>query len=192
VSSSGSMDFADATKVVSEHFERIGKRMFAEGLVGANFGNMSARLREGFCITRSGSYLDAPGESIFVPLDGAVPDHASSEYPIHRKIYKETPYKAVIHAHPPYAIARSMSEESIEPIDYEGIMFTPHIPVVEGACGSDGLADRVAEMLKDSKVVIVRGHGTFAAGKNLDEAYIHTSLVEHSCRILILTKAQRG
>jgi L-fuculose-phosphate aldolase len=35
-------------------------------------------------------------------------------------------------------------------------------------------------------VVIARGHGTFAAGKTLDEAYVFTSLAEHSCLVLSL------
>jgi L-fuculose-phosphate aldolase len=30
------------------------------------------------------------------------------------------------------------------------------------------------------------GHGMFAEGKTLDEAYVLTSLAEHSCRILAL------
>jgi L-fuculose-phosphate aldolase len=34
--------------------------------------------------------------------------------------------------------------------------------------------------------VLVHGHGTFTAGRTLDEAYILTSLAEHSCRVLWL------
>jgi len=46
----------------------------------------------------------------------------------------------------------------------------------------------VAGILARSKLVIVRGHGTFAAGKSLDEAYQFTSLAEHSCRVLALKR----
>ena len=43
----------------SGEFERIGKRLFAEHLVGGNFGNISVRKGdEGFFIKRTGAYLD--------------------------------------------------------------------------------------------------------------------------------------
>ena len=39
-------------------FEWIGKRLFAENLVGAGFGNLSVRKGdEGFFIKRTGAYL---------------------------------------------------------------------------------------------------------------------------------------
>ena len=58
----------------SGEFERIGKRLFAEHLVGGNFGNISARKGdEGFFIKRTGAYLDVAGALVFVPLQGDVP-----------------------------------------------------------------------------------------------------------------------
>jgi L-fuculose-phosphate aldolase len=168
-------------------FERIGKRLFAEGLVSANFGNMSVRKGdEGFFIKRAGAYLDIPGAPIFVPLEGSAPKEASSEYRVHRAVYKKSPHAAVIHAHPPYAVAISLVFDEVIPKDSEEEMFCPMIPVVQGRPGTDELAERVAQGLKFAPVVIARGHGTFAAGKTLDEAYMFTSLAEHSCRVLIL------
>ncbi|MGD0080594.1 MAG: aldolase [Methanoregula sp.] len=169
----------------AREFERIGKRLFAEHLVGGNFGNMSVRKEdEGFFVTRTGEYLDVLPEPVFVPLDGPVPEHASSEFRVHREIYRNTPYKAVVHAHPPAAIAASLVMDTIIPEDSEGLMFCPVIPVVPGAPGSQEIADNVVRALADSKLIVVRGHGTFAAGRTLDEAYVYTSLAEHSCRVL--------
>ena len=37
-------------------------------------------------------------------------------------------------------------------------------------------------------VVIARWHGTFTAGKDLDQAYLFTSLAEHCCKVLQYTK----
>ena len=59
------------------------------------------------------------------------------------------------------------------------------------SCGSQALADAVAEALCSSKVVIAKGHGTFAAGKSLDEAYLFTSLAEHCCKVLYLLKTMQ-
>lgn len=168
-------------------FERIGKRLVAEHLIGGNFGNMSIRKGdEGFFIKRSGTYLDNPGELVFVPMEGNAPKEASSEYRVHRAVYKTSPCMAVVHAHPPHTVALSLVCDEVIPQDSEGEMFCPIITVVQGSPGTDVLAMRVAEGLARAPVVIARGHGTFAAGKTLDEAYTFTSLAEHSCRVLAL------
>ena len=170
-------------------FKLIGSRLFAEHLVGGNFGNMSRREGDrGFLIKRTGAYLDDPGEYVFVPFGGDVPQDASSEYRVHRAVYKRTPHLAIVHAHPPFAVAASLVMDSVIPLDSEGEMFCPLIPVVAGDPGSQALADNVADALVHSKLVIARGHGTFAAGKTLDEAFQLTSLAEHACKVLALKK----
>ncbi len=169
----------------SGEFERIGKRLFAEHLVGGNFGNISMRRGDdGFYIKRSGAYLDVAAEPVFVPLKGTVPHGASSEYRVHRETYRKTPHRAIVHAHPPAAVAISLVRNEVRPEDSEGKMFCPLIPVVCGEPGSQDLADAVADTLTNVKLVIARGHGTFAAGRTLDEAYLYTSLAEHACRVL--------
>jgi len=170
-------------------FERVGKRLFAEHLVGGNFGNISVREKDrGFYIKRTGAYLDEPGDPVFVPFEGAVPAVASSEYRVHLAVYKKTGYTAIVHAHPPYVVAASLVVDEIRPLDSEGIMFCPLIPVVAGEPGTQGLADAVAGMMQSHRMVIARGHGTFAAGANLDEAFQLTSLAEHACRVIAFRK----
>ena len=171
----------------TDEFMRIGKRLFAEHLVGGNFGNISIRQdTRGFLIKRTGAYLDDPGEPVYVPLDGEVPKGASSEYRVHREVYRRTRHSAVVHAHPPTAVALSLVRNTIIPEDSEGVMFCPQIRVVTGAPGSEEIADNVATALSAGNLVIVRGHGTFAAGKDLDEAFLYTSLGEHACRVIAI------
>jgi L-fuculose-phosphate aldolase len=171
----------------SLEFERIGKRLFAEHLVGGNFGNISIRKgNDGFFIKPTGAYLNIATELVFVPLDGDVPETASSEYRVHREVYRKTNHTAIVHAHPPFAVAASLVMDKIAPEDSEGVMFCPEIPVIYGAPGSQEIADAVVKVLSHSNLVIAKGHGTFGAGKTLDEAYVFTSLAEHSCRVLAL------
>jgi len=171
----------------SLEFERIGKRLFAEYLVGGNFGNISIKKgNDGFFIKPTGAYLNVATELVFVPLEGAVPETASSEYRVHREVYRKTNHVAIVHAHPPFAVAASLVMDKIVTEDSEGQMFCPEIPVIHGAPGSQEIADAVVNVLSRSNLVIARGHGTFAAGKTLDEAYVFTSLAEHSCRVLAL------
>jgi L-fuculose-phosphate aldolase len=169
----------------SGEFERIGKRLFFEHLVGGNFGNVSVREGDsGFYIKRTGAYLDVATEPVFVPMTGNVPPEASSEFRVHREVYRKTPHLAIVHAHPPVAVALSLIRDNVIPEDSEGRMFCPVIPVVSGEPGSQEIADTVSHALVSSKLVLARGHGTFAAGKTLDEAYLYTSLAEHACRVL--------
>ena len=171
----------------SLEFERIGKRLFAEHLVGGNFGNISIKKgNDGFFIKPTGAYLNVATELVFVPLEGDVPETASSEYRVHREVYRKTNHTAIVHAHPPFAVAASLVMDKIVPEDSEGEIFCPEIPVIPGAPGSQEIADAVVNVLSRSNLVIARGHGTFAAGKTLDEAYVFTSLAEHSCRVLAL------
>lgn len=179
---------------IRDQFSTIGRRLFSENLIGGNFGNMSAR--EGvdqFLITRTGSYLDDPGELVLVPLQGEVPSHASSEWKVHRSIYERTPgVQAIVHAHPPYSVAASIVMDELIPLDSEGKMFCPKIQIVNGDPGTQDLADQIAEALSKAQVCIARGHGTFATGETLQEAYLYTSIVEHASRIISLIPSFRS
>jgi len=46
----------------------------------------------------------------------------------------------------------------------------------------------MAKLLREHRVVLVRGHGTFAASQLLEEAYYYTVVLEQSCRLLYLLK----
>lgn len=170
----------------AREFERIGKRLVDEHLIGGNFGNMSVKVENGMYITHTGSYLDMPGDLVFVPMQGDVPPDASSEYRVHREVYRRTRHRAIVHAHPPHAVAASLVIDKIVSRDSEGEMLCPAIAVVHGRPGTDELAQNVADALCLTNLVIARGHGTFAAGKTLDEAYLCTSLAEHTCQVLAL------
>lgn len=170
----------------NKEFEIIGKRLFNEGLVGGNFGNISLRTDEGFLITKSGSYLDESDDLKFVSKDGVPETGASSEWRVHHESYRLTGKGAIVHAHPAFSVAASFYYNEIIPEDSEGKMLCPVIPVVTGEPGTDVLAGNVSEGLRISPVVIAKGHGTFAAGIDLKEAYLLTSIAEHACKIIYL------
>ncbi len=177
---------------VGKIFSRIGRYLFSDHLVGGNFGNMSMLEGDGYFITHTGSYLDAdPAEIVLMPKNGRVTPGASSEWRVHTAVYNMSEHQAIVHAHPQFSVAMSLLHDRIHTIDSEGQLLAPEIAVAEGACGTQDLADAVAEGLAHAHVVIAKGHGTFAAGKNLDEAYLYTSLAEHSCKVLYLTELQK-
>jgi L-fuculose-phosphate aldolase len=64
------------------------------------------------------------------------------------------------------------------------------IPVVteEFASGTPEMANKVANALKNYKIIMLRGHGSFAIGQTLDEAFHWSSTLEESCQIELATK----
>jgi L-fuculose-phosphate aldolase len=182
-----SIDIADQ---VRGEFTKVGSRLITEHMVGGNFGNISIkRSEDGFLITRTGAYLDDPGEPVFVPIFGEVPASASSEWRVHRSVYQNTRHRAIVHAHPPYSVSASIVLDEVIPLDSKGKMFCPIIPIAHGEPGTQELADDIAECLALAPVCIACGHGTFAAGKTLEEGYLYTFLAEHACQVLSLTRS---
>lgn len=62
------------------------------------------------------------------------------------------------------------------------------IPIVEGESGSIELAESASSALKKHNVFIAKRHGVFAAGKNMEEAYVYICLVEQACKIKYFTE----
>ena len=179
-----------------EDLERFGKRLARDGLVRSSSGNMSIRVEDKIFITTSGSMLDELDEINIVEIDlysSEFYDRASRESIVHCEIYKKTPSLAVIHARPPFAVVLSLlMDGSVEPMDIEGKHFFDTIPIVNGGTGSTELAEAVGETLNDFNGLIVRGHGTFTAGKNVEEAYLTTCAIEYSCKISYHYKLAMG
>ena len=171
-------------------FQTVGYDLFIAGLNNSHSGNMSVRANRMMAITRSGSMLHRLDYNDIVEtlIDGedAETARASRERPVHRAIYLQTGAQAIVHAHPPQLIALSFFTDKFEPVDAEGRYFFPvGIAVVEvvNAIASEEVAAKIAPLLRNSPVVIVRGHGTFAVGSTLEEGFHSTSSLEHSARI---------
>lgn len=172
-----------------EEFQRIGRDIFLSGLVSSHGGNMSIRLGDRLIITRRGSQLGQLTEKDIVEMglegDDSNSELASSEAPVHRAIYLNTDALAVVHAHPRVAIALSLVEDEIIPVDTEGAYLSPKIPVISSEIATGApVAGPVAAALKQHKIVMVRGHGCFAIGPNLEEAYKLVSCLEESAQVL--------
>jgi L-fuculose-phosphate aldolase len=172
----------------------FGKKLVAYGLTSSRFGNISVRSASKIIITCTGSMLDELDANQIVEVDMAGPCDldkiASSETCVHRAVYRNTDAQAIIHTHSPFAVSLSLlGSEIIKPIDSEGIIFLGDMPVVDGHFGTDELARNVSTALQSHKACIARGHGVFAAGKNLVEAYTAASMAEHSAKVKYLVKA---
>src|SRR5512139_98978 len=179
---------------IYEMFREIGRDIYVADMVSSHGGNLSIRLGDRVIIKRRGAMLGnlKPHDLIETGLeknDSGV-TLASTELLIHRTIYMATPALAICHCHPRTAIAFSLSRDELVPIDNEASYLLKRVPVVteEFASGTPQMAHKVAEALKDYKIIMLRGHGSFATGQTLDEAFHWSSTLEESCQIELAAK----
>lgn len=180
--------------MITSRFQEIGRDLFARGLVSSHTGNLSIRLGDNLIITRRGSQLGCLQEQDLIETGIFKNDRltplASTELAVHRAIYRTTSALAVIHAHPPHSIALSMKEREIVPNSAEGYNTVGVVPVLgrDMEVKPGGMADIIAEALKKSRIIMVHGHGTFATGQLLEEAFNYTTALEENCQVICLLK----
>jgi len=181
--------------MILSQFQTVGRDLFAQGLVSSHTGNLSIRLGDRLIVTRRGSRLGCLQESDLIETginknDRSTP-LASTELAVHRAIYRETPASAIVHAHPPHAVALSLAESEIVPSDTEGLSLLGQVPVLGWHMDvkPGGLADIISQALKHCRIVMVHGHGSFAIGQLLEEAHGCTTMLEESCQVICLCKS---
>ncbi len=180
---------------IFEQFRDIGRDCFLAGLVSSHAGNMSVRVGDRLVITRRGSMLGRlrPEDLIETGIDrdDSGIALASSEIVVHRAVYQRTAAQAVLHTHPPHGIVLSLEQDEIIPVDSEGSYLLHRVPVVavERTVGSDEMAEAISATLVEYKLCMLRGHGLFATGNLLEEAYQWSSALEASARIAYLVRS---
>ena len=184
--------------MILSQFQTVGRDLFTRGLVSSNSGNMSIRLGDSIFITRRGAMLGSLQEQDLIETgvnkNNRTTPLASTELAVHRAIYHETQALAIVHAHPPHAVALSLTEAEIIPDQSEGFALGGKIPVlgwgVEVKPG--GLSDIIPQALKEHKVIMVHGHGSFAIGQLLEEAYNITTALEEACHVHCLLRSMKA
>jgi L-fuculose-phosphate aldolase len=179
---------------IYEMFREIGRDLYIANMISSHGGNLSIRLGNRVVIKRRGAMLGSlkPHDLIETGLeknDSGVA-LASTELLVHRTVYLRTPALAIVHCHPRTAIAFSLSRDEIVPIDNEASYLLKKVPVIaeEFASGTPEMAKKVAVALQDYKIIMLRGHGSFATGQTLDEAFHWSSTLEESCQIALAAK----
>lgn len=180
--------------MILSQFQTMGRDLFARGLVSSHSGNLSIRLGDRIIITRRGSMLNCLQEHDLIETGVSKNSRstplASTDLAIHRAIYRETQALAIVHAHPPHAVALSITETEIVP-SVEDFSVIGKVPVM--GCNIDvktrDLADIVAQALKQHRIIMVHNHGSFATGQLLEEAYNFTTALEQSSQVLCLMRS---
>ena len=180
---------------------RIGALCYQKSYIVGADGNLSARLADGtILITPAGAmkgFLE-PAHLAHIDLEGRVVDGGpgpSSEVGIHLVSYRERPeMRAVLHAHPPHAVALTIAEIDLQlPVIPEVVVTIGGIPTAPyGTPGTPELPESIREIVSCSDTLIMKNHGAVCLGSNLMDAFKKLDMVEHTARILWLAHTVRG
>ena len=178
------------------------QRLYSKNMLASADGNVSTLLEANqYLITPSGvskAYMDDQNMAV-VNLDGEVIDgNPSSERLMHMQVYRScSKAKAVVHAHPPHAIAWSVASPEMKELPAEClsevILATGGIPIVPYARPStQSMGENLKPFLPKHRVMILARHGALSWGESLEEAYRGMERLEHSAYILYLAKTLGG
>jgi L-fuculose-phosphate aldolase len=171
----------------------IGRLCYARNYIVGADGNLSARMADGsVLITPAGAMKGflAPEQLAHVGMDGRPVDQgpkASTEVGIHLVSYKERPdVRAVLHCHPPHAVALTLSGIDMQiPVIPEIIVTIGGIPTAPFATpGTDELPESIRDIVRCSDTVVMQNHGSVTLGANLLDAYKKLDMLEHTAKIL--------
>lgn len=182
---------------IKQQICEVGHRLYSKGFAAANDGNISYRVGENevLCTPTLTSKGDLKPEDVCkVDLNGKQiggTKKRTSEVLLHLEIYKLDPaVKAVVHCHPPHATAFAVAGEPIPTcILPEVEVFLGPIPTtVYETPGGMAFAETIKPHVKNSRVAVLRNHGTVSWGDTLEHAYWWTEILDAYCRILMLAK----
>lgn len=175
-----------------------GKTIFERRLICGWGGNISRRIgKKRFLITGRNCPLGflAPKDLVEINASGdpiKKSQTPSSETPVHLAVYRETEAQAVIHVHPATIVVFSLSHDRFVPLSWEERYIIGEIPVVPQLTPTVKDPAKVVEALRVRPVVILKGHGTVAMGKDLRDAFLLTDLLEGAVHCQFLKDGMAG
>ena len=182
-------------RALKEFMCDIGSRIYRNGFVAANDGNITVKLNdEEYLTTPTGvskGYL-TPDMIVKVNEKGERLEGTwkpSSEVKVHLRVYKERKdVGAVVHAHPPYATTFAVAHIPLDKyILPEAVCALGAVPIVPYAQPStQELADALIPYLPHYDAFLLENHGTVTVGKDLNTAYFKTETLEYNAKIVYL------
>ena len=179
----------------------IGKRIYNQGMVAANDGNISVKLNDNeFLCTPTGvsKGFMTPEYICKVDRNGKVLQankgfKPSSEIKMHMRVYKERPdVNAVVHAHPIYATGFAIAGIPLtQPIMPEAVIALGCVPIAEyGTPSTEEIPDAVSKYLQSFDAV--ENHGALTFSDSLLAAYHKMESVEFYAKLLYISKQLGG
>ncbi len=177
----------------------IGRRLYARGLVAGADGNISVRLPRGRILTTPSGCSKGfmkPEDIVVTGLEGNAlgGGKPSSELRLHLAIYrKRADVSAVVHAHPPKAVAFTLAGASLEQcVMPEVLMYMGTVPTTRYATpASPEGPEVIEELIERHDALLLDRHGAVTVGKDLFQAWERMEKLEHFAEV-VLTARQLG
>jgi L-fuculose-phosphate aldolase len=129
---------------------------------------------------------------LLLDLDGNILENSkyksTSETPIHLTILRNRPdINVVIHTHSPYATVVGLTDLEFQPITSDAVMLG-ELPIVEWTTTGTAESGKIlSEAFSEKKFfVLIRNHGLVVGGPTLEFASGITTMVEDTCKELVL------
>jgi L-fuculose-phosphate aldolase len=175
----------------------VGRRLWTQGFVASNDGNISVRLAEdrvlttpksvskGFMTTDMLVVTDLEGRKVEGVRD------ASSELKMHLEVYHQRPdVKAVVHAHPATATGFAVAGVPLtRAVLAEVITTLGGIPIAEYATPSTAeLPAAIRSYIKAHDGLLLANHGALAVAGDVFTAYHRMETIEHFAKISLVAR----
>jgi L-fuculose-phosphate aldolase len=185
-------------KSIRDEICRIGKKLYLQNMTPANAGNISCKISEKEILITPTMVSKGdlkPKELLKIDTDGNVISGAGSPTSevtsIHLTILKEKPgINAVIHAHPVYTsvfIVTGVPPPRGVLVETEAY-FKEIVLLPYTKPGSKLLMKSLMKHLRNADAFLLSNHGAITIGTSLKEAYFRMETLEHSSKIIILSK----
>lgn len=186
-----------------EEIVRVCRLMWEKGFVAASDGNASVRLGgDRLLVTPSGlskGFL-SPSDVVMTDMEGKpvrLFSHGdrglkpSSEILLHLEVYRQRPdVHAVVHAHPPLAIAFTIAGISLaQCVLPEVVVNLGSIPTTAYATPSTAEGPEVIQgLIRDYDALILDRHGTVTVGPTVFDAYMKLEKIEHLAQVTLAAR----
>ncbi len=178
-----------------------GRRVYNQGYVASNDGNISCRIDEDRILTTptgmSKGFLKIE-ELVVTDMDGKKVSgvkNPSSELGMHIFLYRERPdIRAVVHAHPPTATGFSVAGIPLtECVLPEVVITLGAIPIAEyGTPGGSEISEPIRKWVKDYDAYLLENHGATTIGTSVMNAYYKMETMEHFAKIMLVARQLGG
>lgn len=178
-----------------KELQRMGEILYQRQYITGREGNLSLRMNSNdILITRSGVCKGelTPTDVIKISLKKNTFNQfqkPSSELRLHLEVYRQRPeIKAVIHAHPPYAVSLSLAGISLEkPYTPESVLLLGAVPTAPyGRPSTSQVSESIQNYIKKTDIIILERHGSLTVGHTLKEAFQKLEILEHTAKIVWL------
>jgi L-fuculose-phosphate aldolase len=176
-------------------------RVYENGFVSAYDGNISTVTPDNtFLITRSAVRKGDVTEDDILEIDSSGKiisgrGKISTEYKIHLYAYAKRPeVNAVVHCHPVYATSFASIGEGLTGNYFPEVILTlGKVPLCSYATPStDDLPLSMEPYIDYAWAFLLQNHGAVTLGRNLKDAYNKMEKLEHSAKILFITRLLGG